>query len=162
MDSKPALVSHWVHSGPELSEVATRAGSSSTSWKAFTTEDDARIERAWQSLDPTERESVLAKAQREATGAAPGSEEEADLVLNLEADALPHVVPVGPDSLFTVDLSTLRLVPGFWRGPSVCSLRLETVECELTRSAKVNVQRASWFFPTTKPSAPFQPSLCKG
>lgn len=47
------------------------------------------------------------------------SEDEEDPVLDLEADNLPHIVPVGQDNLFTVDVRKLHLFPAFWKGPRV-------------------------------------------
>ncbi|KAH8916589.1 hypothetical protein BT69DRAFT_1355545 [Atractiella rhizophila] len=43
----------------------------------------------------------------------------------------PHLVPVGLDSLFTVDLLDLALFPVFWKGQHV------------------RVHRGTWFYPTT-------------
>ncbi|OAV97131.1 hypothetical protein PTTG_05759 [Puccinia triticina 1-1 BBBD Race 1] len=54
-----------------------------------------------------------------------------DAVLNLSMDDHPSIVPVGLDSLFTVDVRRLKLYPAFWHGPHL------------------DVYKGKWFYPTT-------------
>ncbi|KAI8462126.1 DDHD domain-containing protein [Phakopsora pachyrhizi] len=70
-------------------------------------------------------------------------EEEEDMVLNLSAESLPHVVPVGLDSLFTVDVKRLKLFPAFWHGP------------------RLDVYRGEWFYASNSKSKfyPCDPQL---
>ncbi|PLW18710.1 hypothetical protein PCANC_12547 [Puccinia coronata f. sp. avenae] len=53
-----------------------------------------------------------------------------DAVLNLSMEDHPHIVPVGLDSLFTVDVRRLKLYPAFWHGPHL------------------DVYKGQWFYPT--------------
>ncbi|KAH9816827.1 DDHD domain-containing protein [Melampsora americana] len=72
-------------------------------------------------------------------------EEEEDLVLNLALDDEPYIVPVGLDSMFTVDVRHLKLSPAFWHGPSI------------------NVFRGEWFYASSSKSKyyPCEPELCE-
>lgn len=54
-----------------------------------------------------------------------------DAVLNLSMEDHPYIVPVGLDSLFTVDVRRLKLYPAFWHGPHL------------------DVYKGKWFYPTT-------------
>ncbi|KAI7966529.1 hypothetical protein MJO29_002277 [Puccinia striiformis f. sp. tritici] len=54
-----------------------------------------------------------------------------DAVLNLSMEDHPYIVPVGIDSLFTVDVRKLKLYPAFWHGPHL------------------DVYKGQWFYPTT-------------
>ncbi|MBW0493310.1 hypothetical protein O181_033025 [Austropuccinia psidii MF-1] len=48
-----------------------------------------------------------------------------DVVLNLSMESKPYIVPVGIDSLFTVDVRRLMLYPAFWHGPHLQVFRGE-------------------------------------
>ncbi|KNZ50755.1 uncharacterized protein VP01_4253g1 [Puccinia sorghi] len=54
-----------------------------------------------------------------------------DAVLNLSMEDHPYIIPVGLDSLFTVDVRRLKLYPAFWHGPHL------------------DVYKGKWFYPTT-------------
>ncbi|KAI9618411.1 hypothetical protein KEM48_006735 [Puccinia striiformis f. sp. tritici PST-130] len=58
-----------------------------------------------------------------------------DAVLNLSMEDHPYIVPVGIDSLFTVDVRKLKLYPAFWHGPHL------------------DVYKGQWFYPTTNKHA---------
>jgi hypothetical protein len=51
-----------------------------------------------------------------------------------DAPIREHIIPVGLDNLFSVDLTELSLFPAFWEGSAV------------------SVQRATWFYPSSSPS----------
>ncbi|KAA1134164.1 hypothetical protein PGTUg99_030663 [Puccinia graminis f. sp. tritici] len=68
-----------------------------------------------------------------------------DGVLNLSMEDHPYIVPVGLDSLFTVDVRRLKLYPAFWHGPHL------------------DVYKGKWFYPTTNKQKfyPCDPALAE-
>lgn len=76
-----------------------------------------------------------------------GSEEfkSQDGVLNLSLEDEFYIVPVGLDSLFTVDVRRLKLYPAFWHGP------------------QLDVYRGQWFYPSTNKHKfyPCEPELAE-
>ncbi|KAG0145235.1 hypothetical protein CROQUDRAFT_46096 [Cronartium quercuum f. sp. fusiforme G11] len=110
----------------------------------FNTNQD-HIETQGPSTEPVDR-TLLKTEDRIDT---PEGEEELiddddDLVLNLELDE-KYYVPVGLDSLFTVDVRRLRLSPAFWHGPCL------------------QVFRGEWFYASSNKSKfyPCDSELCQ-
>ncbi|GAA5926724.1 putative carboxylic ester hydrolase [Sporobolomyces koalae] len=91
-------------------------------WRAFTDEEENRLQQGWaETRDLQERGKLEhdsgGRPQRGAAGRlAESSSRTAD------ADP-PHLVPVGLDNLFTVDLQSSVLYPAFWVGSKVRLIR---------------------------------------
>ncbi|GAA5896057.1 putative carboxylic ester hydrolase [Sporobolomyces salmoneus] len=99
-------------------------------WRAFTDEEERRLQDGWirtQELreeEKREREAQGNVIREEKDGLGKIAEDASDPV----ADDPPHLIPVGLDNLFTVDLQTSVLFPAFWTG------------------SKVRLIRSTWFY----------------
>lgn len=108
-------------------------------WRAFTDDEERRLQDGWlRTHELKEAEKFETEAQRNVTrqekdGVGRIAEDETDPV----SDDPPHLVPVGLDNLFTVDLQASVLFPAFWTG------------------SKVRLIRAHWFYapPSVTPSS---------
>ncbi|KAL8292387.1 hypothetical protein RQP46_000999 [Phenoliferia psychrophenolica] len=127
----PKAQSRFLHGGPPLSDlsaasaVLASATSSATPvsstasawWRAFTDEEEERLERAWDALE------VGSRMGDEGRSYSPDKAGEENEVSDPDSELQAHIVPVGLDSLFSVDLRKSVLFPDFWSGASVRVIR---------------------------------------
>ncbi|GAA5827388.1 hypothetical protein JCM11251_003790 [Rhodosporidiobolus azoricus] len=128
----PPAQSRFLHGGPPLSELEAPSVNISSNerknrpianaeWRAFTDEEQGRLEAAWKkvqdkhiadknwpALGSPVKEKLTVKCKDGTRRVAEDGEEEED-----------HLVPVGLDNLFTVDLIHKVLAPAFWTGTPV-------------------------------------------
>ncbi|KAK4702406.1 hypothetical protein P7C70_g3817, partial [Phenoliferia sp. Uapishka_3] len=123
----PAAHARFLHGGPPLSDlsaasaVLASATSSATPvsstasawWRAFTDEEEGRLQKAWEMLDVDERMGGTRKTN------SPKKGQEENEVSDPDSELQEHIVPVGLDSLFSVDLLRAILFPDFWTGAPV-------------------------------------------
>ncbi|GAA6010035.1 hypothetical protein JCM10207_007528 [Rhodosporidiobolus poonsookiae] len=126
----PPPQARFLHGGPPLSDLEAPSvvmpqpdkrnrPIASSEWRAFTDEEELRLQEAWQKLQQ-ERKAGKARGRCEDKGVFTGdhglkraAEDEAG-----DEDA-PYIVPVGLDNLFSVHLRNHILYPAFWTGTPV-------------------------------------------
>lgn len=129
---KPRALHRFIHAGPELRSLDAPNAVLATlrrkdvpparSWRAFTDSEDARLAQAWDQLEHD-------RAGEPQVAGEPRFVQEPEQLALDDDDGAAHVVPVGLDQLFSVDLRAMTLEPAFWRGQGV------------------RVRRALWFYP---------------
>ncbi|GAA5917665.1 hypothetical protein JCM5296_007440 [Sporobolomyces johnsonii] len=126
----PPVQSRFLHGGPPLSELEApsvvipnsekrETPVANSEWRAFTDDEEARLQSGLRKLR-------LEKEKNKGKAPAAKVVEEKDGTKRLAEDATvddqedpPHLVPVGLDNLFTVDLVSKILYPAFWSGSPV-------------------------------------------
>ncbi|GAA5973441.1 hypothetical protein JCM21900_006344, partial [Sporobolomyces salmonicolor] len=126
----PQVQGRFLHGGPPLSELEAPSvvipnsekrekPVANSEWRAFTDDEEARLQDGLRKLR-------LEKEKNQGKEPAVEVVEEKDGTKRLAEDAAaddqedpPHLVPVGLDNLFTVDLVSKVLYPAFWSGSPV-------------------------------------------
>jgi hypothetical protein len=109
-----------------------------TSWRAFNDDEDALLQKAWFGLNAEAREKAMRCSTAEGRNAAKKNADDkrtdGSVIAEPDAPDQPHLVPVGLDHLFDVNLLDLSLAPVFWKG------------------SRVDVQFGTWFMPSSTPN----------
>ncbi|KAM0752102.1 hypothetical protein T439DRAFT_354980 [Meredithblackwellia eburnea MCA 4105] len=117
----PLVLSRFLHGGPPLQDATGVAGlkasgsaavvPASASWRPFTDDEQERLVAAWKQIEPSKR---MLQADGKTV-----QDAEDNPVSDPDGEYQPHIVPVGLDSLFSVDLKNSILFPDFWSGAPV-------------------------------------------
>ncbi|GAA5948867.1 hypothetical protein JCM3765_003936 [Sporobolomyces pararoseus] len=144
----PPLVTRFLHGGQPLHDLEAPSVNiphgkdkpvANSEWRAFTDEEERKLQEGW---IKTQKLKGGEKAEREARGKVVRNEKDglgriAEDAQEPVSEDPPHLVPVGLDNLFTVDLQASVLFPAFWTG------------------SKVRLIRSHWFYapPSVTPSS---------
>ena len=139
----PPPSTRFLHGGQPLHDLEAPSASmpnsdkpvANSEWRAFTDEEEKKLQEGWEKVrelkekEKVEKESKANVKRDEKNGRGRIAEDPN------EPDP-PHLVPVGLDNLFTVDLAASVLFPAFWVG------------------SKVRLIRSHWFYaPPSVPSS---------
>lgn len=115
----------FLHGGHELSNLdapsvvvlpsvastkSTPLSGSISNWRAFTDLEEEKLQSASKLLLEKDAEGDKSNSEKHDSGAA---------ITDPDAPLQPHIVPVGLDRLFSVNLHALILTPDFWSGSPV-------------------------------------------
>ncbi|GAA6028832.1 hypothetical protein JCM8097_007416 [Rhodosporidiobolus ruineniae] len=128
----PPASARFLHGGPPLSELEAPSVNvpqserkdrpvANSEWRAFTDEEEERLQEAWRKLqeDKEALARAAARAKEKSKEKEKGKGKEKARDDGDDPDDDPYVVPVGLDSLFSVDLAHKILYPAFWQGSPV-------------------------------------------